>query len=401
MKPLRYRAFDADTAGYYLTLAAFAVLAAIGGGAAYYMEHQGHHVTGMSNQVIWGVPHVAAIFMILVASGALNAASIASVFNQAHYKPLARLSGLVAISFLIGGLAVLVLDLGRPDRLIIAMTYYNFKSIFAWNIFLYMGLFLVVIVYLWMMFERRMNKYIRALGFVAFFWRLMLTTGTGAIFGFLVARQAYDTAILPPLFIFMSFAYGLAVFILVLMAASRFAGVGVGDYILFRLRNLLGIFIGAVLYFVLAYFLTKLYATEHHGIVAFILRDGGVYTALFWLVQIGLGSLLPLALFYTSPCRRSRTAMVAGCALVLVGAFAQLYVMIIGGQAYPLVMFPGMQESSSFFDGEVASYVPSVPELLLCIGGLGLSLAVLTFLLAVLDFLPADLRDSQFDLQAE
>ena len=401
MKPVRYRALDANTTGYYLTLAAFVVLIVIGGGAAYYMEHAGHYVTGMSNQIVWGVPHVAAIFMILVASGALNAASISSVFNQAHYKPLARLSGLVAISFLVGGLAVLVLDLGRPDRLIVAMTYYNFKSIFAWNIFLYTGFFLVVIVYLWMMFERRMNVYSRAFGFAALFWRLILTTGTGAIFGFLVARQAYDTAIMPPLFIFMSFSYGFAAFILVLMTTSRFAGFNIGDYLLFRLRNLLSIFIGAVLYFVLTYFLTKLYATEHHGIVAFILRDGGVYTALFWLAQIGLGSLLPLALFHVAPFNRSRVATAVGCVLVLVGAFAQLYVIIIGGQAYPLVMFPGMQESSSFFDGAVASYAPSMPEVLLGIGGVGLSLAVLTFLLAVLDFLPTDLGDSQFDLQAK
>ena len=56
------------------------------------------------------------------------------------------------MSLLVGGLLVLVLDLGRPDRLIIAMTYYNFKSIFAWNIFLYTGLLVVVAVYLWMMF---------------------------------------------------------------------------------------------------------------------------------------------------------------------------------------------------------------------------------------------------------
>ena len=48
-------------------------------------------------------------------------------------------------------------------------------------------------------------------------WRLALTTGTGSIFGFLVARQAYDAAIMAPMFIIMSFAYGLALYLLVLM----------------------------------------------------------------------------------------------------------------------------------------------------------------------------------------
>ena len=35
---------------------------------------------------------------------------------------------------------VLMLDLGRPERLIVATTHYNFKSIFAWNVFLYTGM---------------------------------------------------------------------------------------------------------------------------------------------------------------------------------------------------------------------------------------------------------------------
>src|SRR4030066_287629 len=157
----------------------------------------------MSNQIIWGTPHVFAVFLIVAASGALNFASIASVFDRQIYKPLSRLSGLLAIALLAGGLAVLVLDLGRPERLIVAMTYYNFKSIFAWNIILYIGFMLIVAVYLWMMFERRFNDYSKPAGMAAFLWRLTLTTGTGSIFGFLVAREAYDSALLAPMFIIL------------------------------------------------------------------------------------------------------------------------------------------------------------------------------------------------------
>jgi hypothetical protein len=40
------------------------------------MEVHGHIVTGMDNQVVWGLPHVFAIFMIVAASGVLNVASI-------------------------------------------------------------------------------------------------------------------------------------------------------------------------------------------------------------------------------------------------------------------------------------------------------------------------------------
>jgi molybdopterin-containing oxidoreductase family membrane subunit len=122
---------------------------------------------------------------------------------------------------LAGGLGVLVLDLGRPDRLLVAMTTYNFKSIFAWNIFLYTGFFVIVGIYMWWMMDYPMMKYSKKAGLAAFIWRLILTTGTGSIFGFLVARSAYDTAMLAPMFIIMSFAFGLASYLLVLMAAYK------------------------------------------------------------------------------------------------------------------------------------------------------------------------------------
>ena len=201
------------------------------------MEHHGHIVTGMTNQIVWGVPHVFAVFLIVAASGVLNVASIASVFGKKFYKPLAPLSGLLAIAMLAGGLMVLMLDLGRADRLIVAMTYYNFKSIFALNVFLYIGFFTIVAVYLWTMMERRMNGYSGPVGLLAFIWRLVLTTGTGSIFGFLVARQAYDSALLAPMFIVMSFSYGLAVYVLVLIAAYRWSGRPLGDAVLARLKK--------------------------------------------------------------------------------------------------------------------------------------------------------------------
>jgi len=400
MKQVDFREIDGGRP-FYLLLGSIGLFILAGLGAAYYMEHNGHYVTGMSNQIVWGTPHVFAVFLIVAASGALNVASISSVFGKTPYKPLARLSGLLAIALLVGGLAILVLDLGRPDRLIVAMTYYNFKSIFAWNIFLYIGFMVVVAIYLWMMMERKMNRYTQPAGMMAFIWRLILTTGTGSIFGFLVAREAYDTALMAPMFIIMSFSFGLAIFILVLMAMYAWSDRPLGNAILFRLKNLLGVFIAAVLYFVLAYHLTNLYITETHGVERFILLDGGVYTRLFWIVQIGLGSLLPLALLYLPATGKSRLWIAISCLLVILGGLAQVYVIIIGGQAYPMELFPGKEIiSSSFFDGVVAGYSPSLPEVVLGIGGVGLALAAVVVGTRVLRFLPTSLADEQVDPHA-
>jgi molybdopterin-containing oxidoreductase family membrane subunit len=396
MKQVDFREIDGGRP-FYLLLGFIGLFVLAGLGAAWYMEHNGHWVTGMSNQIIWGTPHVFAVFLIVAASGALNVASISSVFGKTPYKPLARLSGLLAITLLVGGLAILVLDLGRPDRLIVAMTYYNFKSIFAWNIFLYIGFMIVVAIYLWMMMERKMNRFTKPAGLAAFIWRLILTTGTGSIFGFLVARQPYDTALLAPMFIIMSFSFGLAIFILVLMASYRWSDRPLGDAILYRLKNLLGVFIAAVLYFVIVYHLTNLYITEQHGVERFILLDGGVYTTLFWVVQILLGSLLPLALLYNPSTGKSRSWIGIASALVIIGGLAQVYVIIIGGQAYPLELFPGKEVTSTFFDGVINTYAPSLPEIILGVGGVALALAATLVGIRVLRFLPVSLADEQVD----
>src|SRR4030066_109982 len=350
----------------------------------------------MSNQIIWGTPHVFAVFLIVAASGALNFASIASVFDRQIYKPLSRLSGLLAIALLAGGLAVLVLDLGRPERLIVAMTYYNFKSIFAWNIILYIGFMAIVAVYLWLMFERRFNDYTKIAGMAAFLWRLTLTTGTGSIFGFLVARDAYDSALYSPMFIIMSFAFGLAIFLLVLMAATRWTGRPLGDVMVARLKNLLGVFVASVLYFVVAYHLTNLYMTGKHDVERFILLDGGIYTRLFWIGQILIGGVLPLVLLF-SRLSRSRAVIALAAILVIAGGLVQMYVTIVGGQAAPTPLFPGKEVSSSFFDGVVAQYSPSLPEVLLGIGGIGIALGLAVFAIKILPFLPQSLADADVD----
>lgn len=393
MKTLQYQEINGNSTAYYALLAGLAVVIVAGLLSVLKMEHEGHWITGMSNQIVWGMPHVFAIFLIVAASGALNVASISSALGKTAYKPLARLSGMVAVSLLVGGLAVLVLDLGRPDRLIVAMTKYNFTSIFTWNIFLYSGFIGIVGVYLWTMLDRPFNHFTKPAGVVAFVWRLILTMGTGSIFGMLVSREAYDTAILAPMFIIMSFSFGLAIYILFLIGIYKYTGRDLGDYIINRLRKLLGIFIAAVLFMVLIYHLTFLYSSEHRDISLFILANGGGYTTLFWFGQIFLGSLLPLLFMFGPKCSKSRLLLGIGSALVILGGIIQLYIIIIAGQAYPIELFPGFEVSSNFYDGVVAEYSPSIYELLLGLAGVAITIFAVLFSIKILKLLPVSLAD--------
>jgi molybdopterin-containing oxidoreductase family membrane subunit len=395
MAKVTYRKLDEHSLRFWGLLVLHALVIAAGLGAAWYMEHNGHVVTGMSNGIVWGLPHVFAVFLIVTASGALNVASISSVFNRLAYKPFARLSGVLAIAFLVGGLAVLVLDLGRPDRLIVAMTTYNFRSIFAWNIYLYIGFLVVVVVYLFTMMDRVMQRrhgYIRAAGWLAFVWRLALTTGTGSIFGFLMAREGYDAAIMAPLFIAASFLYGLAFTVLVLATmSSETHRQLLSDEMASNFRGLLIIFALVLGYFTAVMHLANLYMPNRQGIEAFILRDGGIYTALFWFGHVLVGLVLPvLVLLVPATVLSRRLGMTIASVLALGGGVAFIYVTIIGGQAYPLNLFPGMEVSSSFSDGEVLNYFPSLPEFLLAISGISIAMLATGVVLKLLPFLPAD-----------
>jgi len=400
VKQVTYSEVKGSSTKFYALLALLGAFVLSALACAFYMEHSGHHVTGMTNQIVWGMPHVFAIFLIVAASGALNVASIGTVFGKTIYKPLGRFSGLLAVALLVGGLIVLVLDLGRPDRLIVAMTSYNFKSIFAWNIFLYVGFIVVVAAYLWVQMERRMNHYAKTAGLVAFVWRLILTTGTGSIFGFIVAREVYDSAVMAPLFIAMSFSFGLAAYILVLLAAYRGSDREIGDVVIRKLGRLLGVFIAAVLFFTAVQHLANLYASEHTAVERFILVDGGVYTALFWIGQILVGSLIPMYLVFRpvpEDSQASNRGVILASTLVIIGGFAQVYVIVIGGQAFPLNLFPGMEVSSSFHDGMISAYSPTLPEIGLGLGGIAVAGLIVLIGIKLLRFLPVSLANAAID----
>ncbi len=391
---IRYQQIGQQQPAKFWLLAAVAAVVVLAGlGAAAYMATVGHHITGMNNQIVWGMPHVFAVTLILAASGALNVASVGSVFGRVDHKPLARLSGVLAAALLIGGLTVLVLDLGRPDRLIIAMTHYNLRSIFAWNILLYTGFLAIVAVYLWTLMEPRMKGYSTTAGTAAFAWRLILTTGTGSIFGFLLAREAYGGAIMAPLFIAASLAYGTAAFSLLFLAVMGSQGRRAPAALLGGISGMMGVFLMAVLLLLAAHFFTLLYMPGREDVVRFLLVEGGSLPMVFWLGKIILGAVIPAVLLLNSATRRRAGALAAASVLVLIGGFSHIFVMIVGAQSYPMQLFPGREVSGAVFDGRAASYAPTAPELLLGFGGIALVVLVALVALRFLALTPKQLED--------
>ena len=358
---------------------------AISGIAAYQMEHQGHHITGMNNQIIWGMPHVLAIFLIISASGALHIASIASVFNRDFYKPLAPLSAVLSIALLIGGLSVILLDLGRPDRLIVAITYYNFSSIFAWNIILYTGFAGLVLIYFWTMLDWRVENFKRLSGTAAFTWRLILTAGTGSIFGVLIAREAYHVAIMGPMFIVWSLGYGMAFYLIIsslFMTEKQFSQVSM------RLSRLLLVLLMCGLGFSVLYHVSNWFWTGGKDFEIYLLTGDGIYPSLIWILHVAMGCIVPTFLLMKNGPEIEKKPVLIASTLIIIGGIAQMYALVIGGQAYPMPLLEGYSASSSFFDGIINPYRPSYWEIMLGCGGFAIALLITVFCLRVFRVIP-------------
>ncbi|MCB1803391.1 MAG: polysulfide reductase NrfD, partial [Gammaproteobacteria bacterium] len=199
----------------------------------------------------------------------------------------------------------------------------------------------------------------------------------------------------------MSFAYGLALFLLVLMFTFNTDERPLGDHVLRRLKNLLGVFVAAIFYFTVVYHLTNLYGTENHAYEAFILRDGGVYTWTFWIGWVLLGMLVPMGILFHPALGMQRGAIAIASVLVVLGGLSALYVIVIGGQAFPLNMFPGHTIiESGYYDGVngmARHYSPSLPEFLLGLGGFALALMATFIAVRVMQFLPSSLGDDVAD----
>jgi len=199
-----------------------------------------------------------------------------------------------------------------------------------------------------------------------------------------------------PLFILMSLSLGTALMLLLGTLVFWINRATLDPELVQRLRRLLGWFVIAVAYLVAVDHLTRLYVTGHHSVERFILIEGGIYPVLFWGVQGLLGTLVPIILLF-SPRFAGKGYLVSAALLVVIGGLAQVYVLIIGGQAFPLDLFPGYTVTSSFFDGAVAQYVPSAVEIVLGLGGLALALVVTLIGARVLPFMPAEVGVARAD----
>ena len=114
----------------------------------------------------------------------------------------------------------------------------------------------------------------------------------------------------------------------------------ISDEITLSLRRLLIIFLVANIYFLVLYHITNIYISKHIAVELFILFNGGGYTTMFWIGQVGFGLFIPLAYEMTNNKNMRNLPLTLSSLMIVIGGFFAVAVIIIGGQAFQLNIFP-------------------------------------------------------------
>lgn len=355
-----------------LALALFGLLIA-GGLAINNLAIQGHAAYNTSNLgLFWGFPIVVYDYFLLTSTGLAMIGALGILFGGAGLRPIVRRAVWLALAGLLGGVAVLMLELGHPLRALWAIPFsFAFSSPLYWKV-MCVSFYVLSLLFLlvrtmkpdWDPRDLRLNAMITlalALG---------VTAIAGVVYGSQSFRPFWASGDIPVAFIFESLVGGLAfVFFFTYLAyAFNPAAVPAGVKRLFdeRLSHFLALAIFIHLLFVLARMSSGVY-----GHVEGLQVWQRVATSPLFFVEILVGLLLPLVLMLTPGTRTRAWAQILAAFLVMNALLISRYEYIIGGQLVPL--FKGA------WAPEFLNYAPSATEWLLLLIAIFLSNAVNAF----------------------
>ena len=362
-------AIEGKSRNYYLAVALLAALVIVGFICFGMSYIEGHQVFGSSNVIPWGMPIVLAIFLIGLSAGSLILSSLTYVFGREKYKPIARMAVFLAIVLIFGAMLSIAVDLGRPEkfwRLFMFFYLNNMSSMFAINGILYGGYFVISIVYFGFILAGQQSL-TKMMGILAVCWAVLVHMGTGAIFGFVAAREAWVSPIKPFEFLAAALASGLALLIVVTVLTLKLTGRNVKKDIITSLGSMLSTFIIILLVLLVVDKLTHLYV-PHREATLYMLA--GQFSWIFWVLQIGLVVVVPLVILFHPRLNKNTGVVFLASIFVVVGVFFERYYLIIPGAAYPQQFYPGKIEGVY---GAVGYFPLTLPEM-------GLSLGILTLL---------------------
>jgi len=324
-------------------------------------------VTGMSDEVSWGVYIANFTFLVGVAAAAVMMVIPVYIYDNEELHDLVIFGELLAVAAILMCLAFVTVDLGRPDRfwhLIPGLGQLNFPaSMLSWDVIVLNGYLLLnlhicgYLLYCRYQGRKPAKWFYIPFVFVAIGWAVSIHTVTAFLYVGLGGRPFWNSSIVGPRFLASAFTAGPALIILALQIIRRITEYRITDKALLTLRSIVQVSMLINVFLLLNEVFKEFYSGNLHVASSRYLFLGleGHHALVPWIWTAIVFNLVAMFLLVL-PLSRSLRWLNVTCVLCIVGIWIE--------KGMGLVV-PGFIPTPL---GQIVEYRPSLNETLVCIG---------------------------------
>jgi len=336
----------------------------------------GLQVTGLSDQVPWGLWITLDLSSIALGAGAFSFSAAVYLFRIKRLAGLARPAVFIGFLGYTSAMLALAMDIGRPDRFWHPLVYWNVHSVLweiTWCVVLYSSILMIEV--LPVVAESRLGQRLPvlrklghfahrltpALAVVGMLLSLLHQSSLGATYSVLSGRAIWFKPSLPVMFIISAVAGGMALTLLASMLTARLKNINIlSPEVCATVTRTVGFITLGYLYIKLWDWASTSYYSHTPGSADILtrLRATTPYTSTFWGVEILLGGALPaMILLLPALCKRKKLVMLA-LGLVVMGVVINRWNITLSGLVAPPDWSPGVLGNAV-----AHSYFPSLVEI--------------------------------------
>lgn len=365
---------------YYLWIGFLMVWCLLGLNAYAKQYVHGLAITGMSDQVSWGVYIANFTFLVGVAAAAVMLVIPVYVYKNEDLHDLVIFGELLAVAAIIMCLSFVAVDLGRPDRfwhMFPVIGAFNFPgSVMAWDVIVLNGyLLLNVHICGYLLYSRYSGRkpakwfYIPFV-FLGIGWAISIHTVTAFLYVGLGGRPFWNSAIVGPRFIASAFTAGPAIIILALQVIRRVTDYRITDRALLTLRSIVQISMIINVFLLINEVFKEFYTDSLHVASAKYLFLGlhghsGLVPWIWTAIACNLIAMVLLVL----PVTKSLRWLDVACVLAITGIWIEKGMGLIVPGFIPTPL------------GEIIEYTPTFNETLISFGIWAMGLLLYTVFL--------------------
>ena len=361
---------------YYAWLTA--LMAVIGIGFLFYLYQlsEGLGITGMSRDVSWGFYIAQLTFFVGVAASAVMLVLPYYLHDYKEFGRITILGEFLAVASILMCMLFVIVDLGKPFRLLNIFRYPSLNSVLFWDVVVlsgYLGLN-ILIGWITLSAERKSvppPAWIKPLIYLSIPWAVSIHTVTAFLYAGLPGRGFWLTAILAPRFLSSAFAAGPSLLIILALLIRKVTSFDAGTKAIQTLAKIVTYAIIINVFFfsleVFTVFYSQIPEHKQHFIYLFQGLDGK--NALVpWMWSSLIMAFIAIALLIVPATRKNEAILPIACVLVVLSTWIDKGLGLISGGFVPSPL------------EHITEYMPTIPELFISFMIYAIGLLVLTML---------------------